>query len=284
MTPSPSNARFTRLPAYLAQRARTVRQGISQVPALLAHPDWQQPAPFVIWLHGRTVSKELDPGRYLRWIRAGIAACALDLPGHGERYDERFQSPAGTPDLVAQALPEIDEALHALKQPPYRELFDTRRCAVGGMSAGGMVALRRLCDPHSFVCATVEATTGDLMALYHPDAGRPWIVNHPKEKVARVNPAAHLESWKPIPLLAIHSEADRLVPWQTQKRFLSELADHYRRTGADPNIIETLIWTETGAPEEHMGFGRFSNEAKNAQTAFLARYLHPESPTVDNGS
>lgn len=284
MTPAPSESRFTRLPAYLAQRARTVRLGNSQVPALLAHADWERPAPFVIWLHGRTVSKELDPGRYLRWIRAGIATCALDLPGHGERYDARFQSPGATPDLIAQALPEIDDVLNALAHPPYAELFDRNRCAIGGMSAGGMVALRRLCDPHPFLCATVEGTTGDLMALYHPDSGRPWIVNHPKDKIAPINPAANLQSWKPIPLLAIHSRADRLVPWSTQRGFLAQLADHYRQTGADPNTIETLTWPETGAPEEHMGFGRFSNEAKNAQTAFLTRYLRPESPASVDGS
>ena len=29
------------------------------------------PRPTIIWIHGRTVSKELDPGRYLRWLRAG---------------------------------------------------------------------------------------------------------------------------------------------------------------------------------------------------------------------
>jgi len=34
-------------------------------------------------MHGRTANKELDPGRYLRLIRAGIAVCAIDLPGHG---------------------------------------------------------------------------------------------------------------------------------------------------------------------------------------------------------
>jgi len=76
--------RFSRLPSSLASRAKSVRFG--DVPALLAHPDWETPAPVVLWMHGRTVSKELDPGRYLRWVRAGIAACAVDLPGHGERF------------------------------------------------------------------------------------------------------------------------------------------------------------------------------------------------------
>lgn len=56
--------RFARFPSDLAWRTRAARLGPSRVPALLAHPDWTTPAPVVIWMHGRTVSKELDPGRY----------------------------------------------------------------------------------------------------------------------------------------------------------------------------------------------------------------------------
>ncbi|MCH8858659.1 MAG: hypothetical protein IID54_03665, partial [Proteobacteria bacterium] len=90
------------------------------MPALLAHPDegWNDPTapaptarPVVIWMHGRSVNKELDPGHYLRWLRAargGIATCALDLPGHGERFIEAFQGPAHTLEVVRQAASEID--------------------------------------------------------------------------------------------------------------------------------------------------------------------------------
>src|SRR5262245_11172372 len=78
--------RFSQMPSALRANARWQRLGPSDIPALLVHPDWNsgQPAPMVLWMHGRTVNKELDPGRYLRWMRAGIGACAVDLPGHGE--------------------------------------------------------------------------------------------------------------------------------------------------------------------------------------------------------
>ena len=76
------------MPSMLKKQARWERIGNNAIPALIAHPDWDsvEPVPFVIWMHGRTVSKELDPGRYLRWIRAGFGVCAVDLPGHGERF------------------------------------------------------------------------------------------------------------------------------------------------------------------------------------------------------
>src|SRR6185436_2606689 len=106
--------RFARLPQSLSRRARWERLGPSGVPAMLAHPDWRTPAPVVIWMHGRTAHKELDPGRYLRWLRAGIGACAIDLPGHGERADQALQTGAGTLRVVTQAVEEIAAVVRAL--------------------------------------------------------------------------------------------------------------------------------------------------------------------------
>ena len=44
-------------------------------------------------------------------------------------------------------------------------------------------------------------------------------------------------------------------------------------TADDPSMIETVTWPETGAPYEHAGFGRYSNDAKNGQTEFFSRTL-----------
>jgi fermentation-respiration switch protein FrsA (DUF1100 family) len=119
----------------------------------------------------------------------------------------------------------------------------------------------------------VEATTGDLAALYHPEAGRSWPVNHPPERIAPLDPAQHLKHWRPIPLLVVHSEADRSVPFAGMRGFLERLREHYRSKGGDVADIEVLTWPQTGAPDEHQGFGRYSNDAKNAQTAFFAGHL-----------
>lgn len=268
--------RFAKLPASLSAQARRVRLGPTQVPALLAHPDWKTPAPVCIWLHGRTVHKELDAGRYARWLKAGIATCAIDLPGHGERLDVDFHSPKKTLDLLDAAIPEIDHVVDALGAAEFAGAFDLARMAIGGMSAGGMVTLRRLCDPHPFVCAAVEGTTGDLAGLYlsrERDAAAAWPVRHDPARVARLDPMQHLATWRPIPLLALHSEADAIVPFETQRRFVDSLRGHYRERGADEGLIRLHTWPETGAPQEHAGFGRFGNDAKNLQTEFLAAAL-----------
>lgn len=270
------------LPKALAAQSRFVRIADS-IPALIAHPDWQRPAPFVVWMHGRTAYKELDPGRYLRWLRAGIATVAVDLPGHGERADPDLQSPAATLDVVAAMVREIDQVFAATQSTPFAGLFDPASAAVGGMSAGGMSALRRLCDPHPFAAASVEATTGWLSWLYFPDqraaagdaAAVParWLAVQPREKVLAVDAVEHLPGFRPIPLLILHTETDLVVPVRGMERFADLLRARYRFLNADESLIEVKTWRDTGAPEEHAGFGKFGNDAKNAQVEFLARVL-----------
>lgn len=272
-----TQGRFAQFPRDLASRARSVRLA-GDIPALLAHPDWSTPAPVVLWLHGRTANKELDPGRYLRWVRAGLAACAIDLPGHGERELAAMQEGSAALDVLDQAVNEIDSIVEALAGPEWNGVFDLERMGIGGMSLGGMATLRRLCDEHPFVCASVEGTTGWLEGLYFPEASgiasvKRWTATQTAERVARADPSRRLSGWRPLPLLALHSESDEMVPWPVQSEFLNRLRGVYRGKGADAGIIEVVTWPTTGAPQEHVGFGRFSNDAKNAQTAFLSRHL-----------
>lgn len=264
--------RFAQLPQSLQQQSKLMRLG-SDVPSLVAHPDWErgheQPVPAILWMHGRTVNKELDPGRYLRWIRAGIGAITIDLPGHGERYDVKFQSPSHTLELIAQGADEIDGIVESIKD---LGIFDMTRLAIGGMSAGGMVTLTRLCKPHSFIGASVEGTTGNLHDLYFPPTdmqGRPWLVAHDPSEVAQIDPMEHLTDFRTIPILALHNEGDEMVPLWTQERFLTRLKEHYQSVGSDPRLIELKTFVDTGAPAEHAGFGRFANDAKNLQTEFF---------------
>lgn len=274
--------RFAKLPSSLAEHARTVRLGArAQIPALLIHPDWIGPAPTVIWLHGRTANKELDAGRYVRWLKNGIAACAIDLPAHGERADARSSSNQHTLEILAETIPEIDQVTSSLAEPIYQGVFDPDRLAIGGMSLGGMATLRRLCDPHTFRAACVECTTGDLNALYNPPQsdrlslpqGDERPARQPNERVRPLDPAQHLATFAPIPLLALHSEADRVVPWSIQHAFLNRLRTHYQSRGSSADLVRIATWPTTGAPGEHSGFGRVGNDAKNLQTDFLAQQL-----------
>ena len=279
--------RFAAFPTALAAQARITRLGAGEIPALLVHPDWRTPRPTLLWLHGRTAHKELDPGRYLRLMRDGIASCAIDLPGHGERPGPRRHDPTHTIDFAIEAVGEIDGIIEALAEPHIEgaaeHVFDLDRLAIGGMSAGGMIALRRLCDPHPFRCALVEATSGRLTEMYFPPhaphapltAPAPWPVQHPREKVDALDPSHHLDGFEPIPLLAIHATTDQLVPFGTQQRFIDDLRVHYHAMGADPALVGFLTFTDTGAPQEHAGFGKFGAQAKDAATDFLVRHLRP---------
>lgn len=286
-----ARSRVAQFPSALIAKSRLTRLA-SSIPALVVHPDWSKPAPVVLWFHGRTAYKELDSGRYLRWIRGGIAACAIDLPGHGERTEPGRQEPTETLGVLEQAIGEIDSIVDALRAPEYHGVLDTSRIAIGGMSAGGMIALRRLCDPHPFRCASVEATCGWLEGLYFPERAQAvlgpdtprhtWVATHPPDVVARLDTMAHIDSFRPIPLLALHSQGDRIIPFAIQSYFIDALRAQYRSRKADEGQIQVRSWPQTGAPDEHVGFGKVSHEAKNVQLEFLARVLgvNPIPPLV----
>jgi dienelactone hydrolase len=267
--------RFKLFPQALASQTKNVRLGPNGVPAILAHPDWSTPAPVVLWMHGRTAYKELDPGRYLRWIRAGIAACAIDLPGHGERGEPGRDRPEATLNVLAQMIGEIDGIVAALADAQWNGVFDTMRMGIGGMSAGGMATLRRLCNPHLFACAAVECTAGNLRSLYGEEnesamaSGR--VARHEADAIARLDTMRHLEGWRPIPMLILHNELDRVIPIEGQRRFVEALRGRYAARGVSPSLVEFRAFPENGAPDEHAGFGKFGNEAKNTQVEFLKR-------------
>lgn len=249
------------MPRTLRAHARWAQVG--PAPALLIHPDApgdERPRPFLLWMHGRTAYKEMDNGRYLRLLRAGIATVAIDLPGHGERANEPLQASERTMEVIESTLRELPEILAAVALHPGLAL---KRCAIGGMSLGGMVTLAALCRHHPFRAAVVEATTGDWTHL----AG----TQHDPARSDAMEPARHLDRWHPVPLLAIHAQHDEWIRIEWQRTFL----DRVREINAD-HPVELLEFPRTGAPHEHIGFGTFGPQAKDACTAFLTRFLQSD--------
>jgi dienelactone hydrolase len=251
------------LPTSLRAISRIARLG-PDVPSLIVRPVGnalggpERKIPFLFWMHGRTATKELDPGRYLRLARSGIGSCAIDLPGHGERRTDEGQRPERILDNIEQAIEELDAVIIELADHG----FDLSRMAIGGMSMGGMVAIARLCRPHQFRAAIFEATSGNWTAQHQRQ-----FFDH--EATARLDPLTHLDSWREIPVLAVHSRLDEWVRHEGQAAFLAALRDR----AEDPTIIESLDFDQTGAPHEHLGFGRCSNEARTREIEFLGRWL-----------
>lgn len=264
--------RFRELPKSLQAKSEHMRLG-DNVPALVAHPDFdkstQTPCPWVLWLHGRTVNKELDPGRYNRWVRAGIGAIAIDLPGHGERFTKDGHTPTQTIQNLTQCISEIPAIINSIAA---LGIFDMSKSAMGGMSAGGMVTCRSLCNDHAFLGASLECTTGDLLGLYYPSnpsGSGLWRVHHDRPEVEAIDTPTHLVSFKPIPLLAMHNKGDKIIPYQVQSNFIQTLKAHFQRHDADPDQVQLVTYDNTGAIQEHAGFGKFAAEAKDKQLAFF---------------
>lgn len=248
------------LPSSLLAHTRLIALG--GVPALVAIPpeaSSERPVPWLLWMHGRTVSKELDPGRYLRLLRAGIASVAVDLPGHGERLDPARQTAEAALAVIEQMAGEIDAVVAAARAVPE---LDADRIAIGGMSAGGMAALVRLCRPHRFAAAVGECTTGDLL-------GQPQLTATDPERVRRLDPATHLDGWREIPCIFLHNRHDEVVSCAALERFVERL----RARATDPATVRLHVYDRTGAPAEHAGFGRQTADAKSRVTAFLEETL-----------
>jgi dipeptidyl aminopeptidase/acylaminoacyl peptidase len=139
---------------------------------------------------------------------------------------------------------------------------DVDRVAIGGMSAGGMAAVGRLCTPHRFKAAILEATTGNwttLTSWQHLDSAA-------RQRLVQTDPSTHLDQWRGLPVSVAHSRADQWIPFDGQRRFLEQLRSH----GC---TIELTAFDQTGAPFEHVGFGRYAAQVKETQRAFLVNTL-----------
>jgi dienelactone hydrolase len=253
----------------LRERIRMGR--LAEAPALLSHPRAKaaapEAAPLLLWLHGRTVRKEIDSARFLRLARAGVACLAIDLPGHGERLDPALQEPDALPDLLAAGVAELDSVLEALWASDWAPLVDRDRLAIGGMSAGGMITLRRLCDPHPFRCVAVESSCGDFQRA----GGDRFLA----AKLNGLDPIQHLQGWQDeLPFLALHSERDEVCPLVGISSFTDALQARY----TEPERVTLTTWPETGAPKEHAGFGRKAHAARVALVEFLQAHLSPTAP------
>lgn len=258
MSASPAES----FPLSLRQASRWIRLG--GVPVVIVHPahagmKLDGPAPLLLWFHGRTVNKELDPGRYARLLRIGIATCAVDLPGHGERREESRQGPDATLGVVQQAVGEIDPLLEELRALGG---IDMKRVAIGGMSAGGMVSMVRCCREHPFRALLLEGTTGS----WSGPSGRAWAS---APEAMSLEPIRHLEHWRDIPVLALHNTHDEWVDVAAQREFM----DRLRQQSANPERINLHEYPRGGAPAEHAGFGRFGADAKDRAATFLAQWL-----------
>ena len=251
------------LPSYLLNNSFSIV--INKIPVLIGIPESKfsvkDKFPWILWMHGRTANKEIDPGRYLRLLRNGIGFCAVDLPGHGERSNSLKDDPSATLDIIKQMSSEIDYVFEWVVE---NTKLDSNRSAVGGMSAGGMAAIDRLVKPHSFKATALEATTGNWEA----QSLRPMFSKIPKDVIKSNSPIHNLENWTPLSIIAVHSIKDEWIDYAGQKKFIDKLKEINLN-----KEIKFISYDKTGAPYEHIGFGKRSAESKDNQVNFLLNCL-----------
>ena len=243
------------LPSYILAHSKKIL--IGEVPALIGIPEDSSNPPWLLWLHGRTANKEVDPGRYLRLLRSGIAFCAVDLPDHGERAGPKKDDPTAVLDIVNQMTEEIDQIVDWMN---INTQVDSSRCAIGGMSAGGMSAIQRLTQVHNFIAASLEATTGN----WESQGSRPMFNLISRNVLKMISPMNNLDQWTPLHVLAVHSKNDHWIDYEGQRLFIEKI-----KSINEEFTVKLISYENTGAPFEHIGFGNKSSANKDTQVNFL---------------
>jgi polyhydroxybutyrate depolymerase len=181
-----------------AQEERTLTSGGFERSFLLVGAEPGRPRPLILALHGnRGTGEQLLRYSVLTPLAAGAGIVAalpdgLNTAWADGRSDAEFRGrkpPAGLDDVAFLA-----DLVGAL----IREgVADPRRIYVMGLSNGGMMALRLLCDRPGLFAA------GAVVMASLPESG-----------AARCRPS------RPVPLLLMNGTQDRLVPDQPQQGYL----------------------------------------------------------------
>ena len=96
------------------------------------------------------------------------------------------------------------------------------------------------------------------------------------EGFQKSNPIEQLDGWTNIPLVAFHSRHDQWMPFKAQESFIRAL----KARSEYPDEIEFVTFDRTGAPYEHIGFGRESAFVKEVQVEFVAKHLNMNMETT----
>ena len=114
----------------------------------------------------------------------------------------------------------------------------------------------------------MEASTGNWAAQAH----RPMFQPLTPEALQSEDPMARLATWTPIPVLAQHSRLDEWIRFEGQSAFLEALREH---NAGHP--VDLQAYDRTGAPKEHIGFGKYGGQAKDLCRDFLLRIFGANS-------
>jgi len=212
-------ARFAALNEPPIDRLTFHRQAAS-VAGYLHRPLGAGKAPCVIIIPGLGSAKEQPDFPPEVLTARGIAAFPLDIPGHGEAFQETR--------LTAEAYQAVSDAFDVLAAHP---AIDERRIAVLGTSLGGTVALKAASEDDRF-CAVVN-----ISGFYEP---RDWFEASARFVEAALKYVTGIAGGPEVrelvgtftlrgaigrigcPLLTVHGGRDSLIPIEEARRIHAE--------------------------------------------------------------
>lgn len=218
---------------------------IEPIPVLVYHrQDQTGPKPVVIYYHGVNQNKEayVDTHPVARQLAdRGHLVVIPDAPGHGERstaahLTERLQRSLAK-EFSSDVEQAADEAPALLRWLDRHRDVDASRIAVAGVSMGGYTAAvvasrhaRRLGAAVCIAgCANLRrcfAETDSVGPGRYGPADRALDADT-SDRIDRIDPIGHLDSFAPLPLLLLHGDRDTWNPSATTEEFAAAIHDQY---------------------------------------------------------
>lgn len=246
----------------------------ADIPTMLISTDSQRPAPLVFYLHGFTADKTQGVALGYALAQAGLHVVSFDALAHGHRYDESLGAlcrgeTAGTyphasgldvflrmHEIIVQTAADVQTLLTHL---PSHLVFDPRRVGVTGFSMGGFASFYLLAtNPHLAAAVPIagiptfaarwqdvvlEASSYPAWAVAMARIADGDVAARHRAFMQSIDPASHLETFYPRPVLIICGDRDLDSPKKYMVDFFRALQPHY---AALPSALRLDIHDDAG--------------------------------------
>ena len=204
------------------------RDGLT-IPGYLTRPQGEPPFPMVVMPHGGPVSRDYQAFDFMAQFLASRGYAVLQPNFRGSSgYGVAFRT-AGMRQWGLAMQDDLEDGTRVMIE---RGIADPERICIVGWSYGGYAALMgAVRTPELFTCAAAGAPVTDIPRMLKEDArfkfttrNQPSIGHYQQDRdTLRDNSPINNVDVIRIPILLLHGDADRSVPYGHSKRMAARL-------------------------------------------------------------
>jgi len=204
------------------------RDGLT-IPSYLTRPTGKPPFPMVVLPHGGPVARDYQRFDYMAQFLASRGYAVLQPNFRGSAgYGASFLA-AGMKQWGLAMQDDLEDGTRAMID---RGIADPERICIVGWSYGGYAALMgAVRTPKLFACAVAGAAVTDIPRMLKEDSrykfmsqNRPSVGHYRKDRDSlRDNSPINNVDVIQIPILLVHGDNDRVVPYRHSKKMAAKL-------------------------------------------------------------